>query len=412
MRKTTLLIMMLLLTSILAGQALAADNADLTSTLLSYTPVPAQPGSYVTVTIKVTNNGMRATDNAVIEFLDNYPFSVDNEADKLGTIGVLGTKEDYLAEYRVRIDSNAVEGTNYLKVRYTTDANSDLWFEKKLPLTISEAQKTVSINNVLITPEMIAPGDKADVQIKVKNLATSNLRDVGVKLNLEGIVVGTTYVDIPLAPIGSSVEKRISSLKSGETADFEFVLQAYPEAEAGIYKVPVTLTYTDDNGNDFTRTDLISLVINGEADILVQIDSSTLYSDNGKGTVGFSITNKGFSEMKFLTVKLVESDVYNIKSISNEVYLGNVDSDDYELAEFEIKMKEHGLNQVKLPLILTFKDALNKEYEIEETLTLQLISTADAGEKDSKTGTTIIVIAVVLVIGFLLYRRKKHKHKK
>ncbi|MBD3209527.1 hypothetical protein GF367_03865, partial [Candidatus Woesearchaeota archaeon] len=224
------------MTSMLAGQAFAAERSEIDISVQSYTPVPAQPGSYVTIIFKVANEGDGASTNTVLEFRDNYPFSIDERADK--QIGELEEQEDYLAEYRVRIDSAAIEGTNYLKVRYKSDDTANNWIEKELPLTINSAQKTISINSVTVTPGTITPGAQAETQVKIKNLAMSNLRDVGVKLDLEKTVIGTSTIeDIPLAPIGSSAEKRISLLKSGETADFEFLLQAYPEASVGIYKV-------------------------------------------------------------------------------------------------------------------------------------------------------------------------------
>ena len=414
MKKNALLVLMLLMTSIIAGQALAAESPLLNPVLLTYTPVPAQPGSYITVTIQLTNNGLAPAKDAAIEFVDNYPFSVDTQSDKLQTVGMLGSKEDYLAEYRVRVDTEAVEGTNYLKVRYTSDrANNDtLWVEKKLPITISGTQKTVSINSVTVEPQSVTPGSQVNVNIKVKNLATSDLRDVGVKLNLEGMVVGSTYRDVPLAPIGSSIEKRISSLLSGQTADFEFVLQAYPEATAGIYKVPVTLSYTDTTGATHTRNDLISIVVNGGEDLLVQVDSTTLYSDNGKGDVTVSVTNRGLSGIKFLTVVLEKSDAYKIESASDVSYLGNLDSDDYETATFTIRMDQQGASEVTLPLKITFKDAMNKEYSMEKQLTLPLVSTSEAGKTKSKTGTVILIIVIVGLVAFLIYRSRKSKKKR
>lgn len=408
-----LLVFAVLLVSMMSSFALAAERPNLKVSLLSYTPVPAQPGSYVTVSLKVLNDGDGAATAAAIEFVDYYPFSVDNTASKYKSIGKLGPQEDYLAEYRVRINSDALQGQNFLKVRYTADINQASWFEREIPITVNSLQKTLAINSVEVTPEMVAPGSKATVNIKLKNLANADLRDVAVKLGLEGNVVGNEYVDIPLAPIGSSVEKRVSLLRNAQTVDFDFELQAYPDAESKIYKIPVALSYTDDENNKYTRTDLISVVINGEPDIMIQIDESSLYSDNGKGKVSFAITNKGFSEIKFLTVALTDTEDIIIRSSDNELYLGNVDSDDYETAEFELSLEKSGLEQLDLPLTLAFKDALNNEYTVEKTLVLPLPSAAEAGQGKSNTGTFVIIGIVLLLVVVWLVRRKRHKaHKK
>ena len=63
-------------------------------------------------------------------------------------------------------------------------------------------------------------------------------------------------------------------------------------------------------------------------------------------------------------------------------------------------------------MTITFKDALNNEYEMGDELTLQLISTADAGHEDSKTGTIIIVVVILAAVLFFIYRKRKcKKHK-
>jgi hypothetical protein len=391
---------------------LAADRPSLDMSLLSYTPVPARPGDYVTVTFKLTNNGAASTTNAVVEFIDNYPFSLDNEPTRVENVGVLPSQQSYLVEYRVRIDPAALEGTNKLKLRFVVDKDTSNWVEKEFSLTVSSAQKTVSINSVSTNPKTITPGGEVELDLKLKNLASGDLRDVGIRLDLEGVVVGTTYVDIPLAPIGSSIEKKLSLLKSGETIDFLFTLQAYPDADAGIYKVPVTLTYVDDLGTEYERQDLISLVINSEPDVLLLVDETNLYSDNARGDVTFSITNKGLADIKFLTVGLAESDAYTVLS-NDEVYVGGVDSDDYETADFTLRLNEGLKDMVTLPVTLTFKDALNNEHIITKDVSLNLLSSSDAnGAKKSKAGTIIAVLVILGVIIFFWRRAKKCKAKK
>lgn len=390
---------------------LAADRPSLDMSLLSYTPVPARPGNYVTVTFKLTNSGTAATTNAAVEFVDAYPFTLDDETGRKVSVGILPSQESYLVEYQVRIDGAALEGTNKLKVRYVDNVASGSWIEREFPLSVSSAQKTISINAVSTNPETVSPGSQVNLDLKLKNLASGDLRDVGVRLNLEGMVVGTTYVDIPFAPIGSSIEKRIALFKSGETVDFLFTLQAYPDADAGIYKIPVTITYVDDEGQEYERTDLISVVINSEPEVMVLVDKTTLYSDNALGDVTFAVTNKGLADIKFLTISLGESDMYDIQS-NAEVYVGNVDSDDYQTADFTLRLKS-GLNgKVTLPLTLTFKDAVNNEHVITEDVSLTLLSTADAnGGKKSKGGTIVAILIVLAVIGFFIYRKKHCKKK-
>lgn len=397
----------LIVMALMMPAVLAIENPHFKFTLQSYTPAPAEPGSYITANIQIQNDGDGTTTGAAVEFIDNYPFKVDDEADKKKIIGALGPGEDFLAEYRVRIDNEALEGTSYLKLRYTTDGTN--WLEKKIPLTISATtQKTLAIDQVNVIPDVIKPGEQTNVAIKLKNLGVSDLRDVSVKIDLVASVIGSTVVDLPFAPIGSSIEKRISLLKSGGTTDFDFVLRSYPEASAGIYKIPVILSYTDQSGNEYSRTDMMSLIVGGEADLMVQVDSSTLKKAGGKGNVLFSITNKGFDEIKFLTLTMGTGDNYKITSTSDKIYLGNIDSDDYETAEFELEINPN-TETVTLPLTIEYKDALNNHYEKTAELTLPL---ANGGGQQDNSGVIIgVVVVLVIIVGFIIIRKsRKAKH--
>ena len=158
--------------------------------------------------------------------------------------------------------------------------------------------------------------------------------------------------------------------------------------------------------------DLISVTVNDEPDLMTVVDRSTIYSDDGQGEVTVSITNKGFSEIKFLTVTLAESESYDILSSAEEVYLGNVDSDDYETATFKLRTHTDGADVVTLPVTLSFKDAMNNEYEVGKNLSLELISSAEAGNEESSTGTVITVLVILAVLGFIVYRRRKCKRRK
>lgn len=411
MKKTMMIIMMVLMMS--TSLVYANDgNPQFKATVLSYSPVPAEPGSYITLNIKLENTGDGKADDAVIEFIDNYPFTVEQVSEKTKDIGELDSGEDYIAEYRVRIDDRAAQGTNYIKIRYNSDASSAGWIEKELPLTIQSSQKTVSISAVTNSPEVINPGEESNIVIKVSNSGSSNIRDVSLELDLAERVVGTNYIDLPFGPVGSSAEKRVAFLGSGQTEDFTFTLQSYPGAETGIYKIPITLSYTDEDGESISEDDLISIIVGSSSDIMLQVDSSSVYSDQPNGEVIFSVTNKGFDEIKFATFEIMANEEFEVMSTSNREYLGNIDSDDYETATFTIKLTAENVEEVNLPVKVTFKDSLNKEYKTERTITLPVMTLEEAGLGKSSSGSTIVFVLIILVVGYFLYRRHKKKKRR
>ncbi len=405
--KTTMIIMIVLLLTPIIVRATTPANLEIS--VASYNPIPAEPGNKETIYIKVINTGEEKAKNAQIQFVDNYPFKLLNEKDRTQTIGPMGQYETYIKSYEVMIDSKANQGTNYLKIRYSTDKEKNNWVEEKIPLTISSKEKTITINKIQVNPETTTPGGDATISLRVKNTADTNLRDVRIKLDLMPTIIGTTYFDVPIAPISSSSEKKIPLLESGQSSDIIFKVKTYPSAEAGVYKIPITISYTDDDGNNYATTDLTGITINSQPEVMITIDSTTINKKETTGEIIFSVTNKGLDEIKFTTIKLEKSNDYEIITPSNEEYLGNIDSDDYETAEYEIKLKNPLAKKISLPLKVTFKDNLNKDYEITKTLEMTIIS---AHEKTSNNSLTkIIIILVIIIIGYYSFKKIRRNKK-
>ena len=116
----------------------------------------------------------------------------------------------------------------------------------------------------------------------------------------------------------------------------------------------------------------------------------------------------------FVNVKLDKSDKYRVISPS-EVYIGNIDSDDYETADFKLYIERTSDKKIVLPLAVEYKDANNKNYKSIVNLELPLYSSSEAkklglAEGNGKSGWIILI--VLAVAGFFGYRywKKRRKH--
>ncbi|MCH8014624.1 MAG: hypothetical protein IH823_07605, partial [Candidatus Dadabacteria bacterium] len=97
-----------------------------------------------------------------------------------------------------------------------------------------------------------------------------------------------------------------------------------------------------------------------------------------------------------------------------EVYLGNIDSDDFETADFDLFVKKTNERQITLPLILEYKDANNNDFKDSINLNLNLYSTSEAkkfGLKKRNKFVGILIITIIVGVG-LFYHRKYLKKKK
>jgi len=379
------------------------DWYNLRITLVNQEPDPVEPGKYVDVRFKIENRGSKNAEDVILELLPEYPFSIDKKSDAIKEIGSVHGRQignlGVIVKYRVRVDENAIEGENILKLRFKV--KDSLWVElDDFEINVRTRDALLVVSS--IKPERITQGVITPVTIGFKNLGDSWLRNIEVKLNLGGI---------PIAPIGSSNEKVIRELMGKEEKKLTFKLIAEGDADSNIYKIPVETKYLDNVGTRYSKNVSIGLVVGGVPDLSIIIDSSTIYSSGKKGTITVKFVNKGATDIKFLNIKLMKSDSYDAIS-SDEVYMGNVDSDDYETAEFDLFVKRTREKKIEIPLEITYNDANNQEYNERVKLALQLYSTSEAkkygfAKGDGKVGFFIII--VIVVGGFFFYRKWKKK---
>jgi hypothetical protein len=113
-------------------------NTILSVISMKYKPYPANPGEYITLWVKAENFGTELTENAVFELMPEYPFSLDSNENPIKEYGKIAS-EPVVMEYDIRVDKDAVEGANELKLRYKGGPKED-WDTKTFKITVEDAQ--------------------------------------------------------------------------------------------------------------------------------------------------------------------------------------------------------------------------------------------------------------------------------
>jgi len=411
-KSISLILMMLIVfcTAVFAA-GLIGDTAQLSFTLISQNPDPVSPGEIADLRWTIENLGGDAAGDVQVELVDNYPFSLYS-GDKIKNIGLIQGRQTgekaVIVLYKVKVDEDAVEGTNEIKLRYKTSQTG--WVElDPFDINIQTSDATLSIEKIELSPEIVAPGEPLNIKITTKNLADSFLKDVSIKLDL-------TSASTPFAPLDSATEKRIKQISAGAHGVLSYDLIVEPDAALGVYKIPVDISFNDNLGNSFERSDLLGIVVGAAPDIRYYVDSSGVKTAGASGTVTIKFVNKGLSNIKFLNIKLKEGDNYDITS-PEEVYIGNIDSDDYETADFDLFVSSKAPDRLSLPLEIVYKDANNKDYRIDSEVILKLYSKGEAErlgvqQKGSSAGIVIsLVIVAVAIVIYIVYRKRKKKKK-
>jgi len=265
--------------------------------------------------------------------------------------------------------------------------------------------QAVTIDGVSSSPQEVAPGEIVNIVLEIENIFEDRVYNLNVRLDLE---------DTPFAPYQSSSEKFLEELDDGDKEDFKFKLIALPETSSGIYKIPVEISYEDEEGNVSLKDDLISLIVNSEPELKVSLEDSLVLIRGKENTFSIRMINSGLADVKF--VYLIVSDVTGIKFLSEkEQYLGDIDSDDFDNAEYNIYLDSDSPEDINLQIILKFKDATNKEFVESKNIILRTYSLEEAKELGlvKRENYMPYIIIGSLIVGYVVYRiLRKRKLKK
>ena len=264
----------------------------------------------------------------------------------------------------------------------------------------------VSVTDVSTSPSEVAPGEIVSVTIEIENIFEDDVFNLNVKLDLLGD-------DVPFAPYQSSSEKYLDELDEGDEEDFKFKLIVLPETATGIYKIPVEIDYEDEDGNESSKTELISVIVNSDPELRVSLEDSEAIIKGKENEILIKIVNSGLADVKFIYISV--NDVSGVKFLSEkEQYLGDIDSDDFDSARFKVFISETASGSINLPVILRFKDATNKEFTEVKNVILNTYSLKEAQSLGlvKKPNYTTYIIIVVLVGGFVTYREIRKRRKR
>jgi hypothetical protein len=396
MRKTILSIILMVLMVVSAASVFAARSGPIISAdILKYEPAPVEPGGYVEVWISVNNEGT-ASEDFRIEFFPEYPFSLAEGEDEMKTLKALPAGENAVVKYRLIVAHDAPNKDMPAKFQYQI-GQSLVWTRLEADISIRTAGAILTVDTYQTTPEKIQPGDTINVDISLKNGGQITVKDIDVTLDMDESV---------MAPIGSGSTKRIKEILPGATGKVSFTLIADTSADIKVYSIPLMLKYRDVRNTEYEDETRISLIMSAEPDLSLVVDSSEVGSPGKPGTVTLKVINKGIMDLKYLNARLVSTEQYEVLSPSNEEYIGNLDSDDFETIEFIINPAQ---KDVRLNLVMDFKDPYNKEYSQTYDLPLRIVSKAELGESSFPWGSVLFVLLVIAGIIYWWYKRRKKK---
>ena len=259
----------------------------------------------------------------------------------------------------------------------------------------------ITVNS--LTPNKLYPGEQATISLSIKNTLNQDVEDISMILLLE---------DTKFISVGGS-EESVDEIREDKDKSFDFTIKASQDIAPGDYNVPYVISYTDPNDNTkkIEKKGSIGIVVSArtELDYIASAENPVV---GQQGKVSLKIVNRGFGDVKFVSVKIKPQGFTLISS--EDVYIGNVDSDDFETAAYDVLFKDQN---ARLKASVEYRDFDNKKLVEEIDLPLNVYTREKALElgiiKQSNTWMYGILVAVIIVAYFVYrYIRKRMKRNK
>ncbi len=269
-------------------------------------------------------------------------------------------------------------------------------------LALISFASALTISDVTTSPNVVAPGESLTIEIELENNADVDIKDISASLDL---------TQVPFAPYNSASEYSIDEIKDGRTKSALFKIIALNDATSRIYKIPAQITYSEDSVTK-TKNSLISVTVNSAPIIDASLEDGLLLKGK-ENKVSIKVVNKGLSNAKFLEVEIGSSSSYTILSPKN-VYIGDIDSNDFDSVEFTLFFKDTDPSTITIPITVRYKDSLNKEYTEDFSLPAKVYTTDQAIQLGllTKNNTALYILVIVLLIIIWIISRRLKKRRK
>lgn len=390
-RLTTALTLLILFSGFAA--ATNHNDPDIEVQKMTAEPSPLKIGQYAEVRFKVTNTLDEDFENVSVRFNDEYPFSVDPDNRKEWGIAKLESGDSYEFRMQIRVDANAVQREDNLKIEVETD---DSTYNKRLPVELKADDDGLLINEVSF-PEDVASGTSNRMNVTIENTANAHFRNIDLSLN--------PSAQTPVVVSGTST-RRISSIAPDQTETLSYQLNVDESAENGVYSMPIQMNYENEGGASLTQSATTGIVVGGSPQVEVGLSDDGEINAGETGAVNFRFVNRGEGTAKFVKVEVQESEDYTIRT-GKSVYLGDMSSDDYQTAETTVYTEE-GTDSITMPVQVTYQEN-GQEQTFTEDVEVNVLTAEERQLYSTSSSTPVIPIVAVLFIaaGAVYYWRKR-----
>ncbi|MFH1134231.1 MAG: COG1361 S-layer family protein [Nanoarchaeota archaeon] len=431
----SMLIILMLAACGAAANTNLQNSVAITVSLVNQDPDPAIAGEVVEVRVGLGNLGGESTTNLMADLVPAYPFEEVPGESLVQQVGVIqayqGQSDNTLKiiKFKVRVNRDAAAGSYELKVR-TYEQGSTTKEQTSLSIDVKSKQSAEVIH---IDKTTLVPGKQSSLAFVINNVGNSPLRDISFYWeNADDIIL----------PVGSDNTRYIKYIDIGDSAQVDYQVIADTNAQAGLYKLDLFLSFEDTINRSTKTVETIAGVYVGGG-----TDFDVAFSESASGATSFSIANIGSNPATSVSVAIPEQRGWTVTGSSSSI-IGNLNKGDYTVASFNLQSTGSGFQnrsaqgmrnpdqQFQRPanatvpstvkVQITYTDTMGERQVVEKEVRVGISSistagaTAFAGRRTAQQGNFFskyrwyLILAGALVLAVIVYqvRKRKHLHQK
>lgn len=374
--KTTylfLLVFAVILIGISTGEAGSGDEC-LRAVVEDISPSSVGIDEEFTVGISLENCGNTVPENITFEIISIPPDFIVTENLVAHFPKFIYSSSERQLTYHVRTTPDAKPGPHIIKMKLTygnEDVIRTTYYEVEVTVIGEHAEPRIS--SVRTNPEYIYEGDTVDLRLGIENFGKAIAKSVDIGL-------GHEFKGIKNTTIGTL------GLNGSQTALFKFKAN-----RSGTFDIPVIIEYEDDYGKQKDEYGIKITVLDRKGSLNVaSVKIDPVIPQKGD-TVELTMRIENTGENTISSIRVYYD--HPFKGLK-ESYIGTLDPNEDGPAVITFIADQAG--EYELPVTITYSDDFGEE-QIKTNINLIVM------KKDSGVGTAILILAILAVIGGLIY---------
>jgi uncharacterized membrane protein len=378
------------------------------------------------IPISVTNPPIfRLSFNSLKQITPGEKFTVEgqikNEGGSISKVVLTVNSTSFFFDRVSQISLGDLAGGDNVSIKLPMVASASLEAGvQSIPLIISyqdpmgAAQQTViSINPVEVGKSSVdfivaAQPEKKPVSAGDKMKLFVNLTDTG-NSNAYSAKITVSSNSSYFTSLGAS-ERYFEVISPASKEQMEFEIGVSGSTPAGYYPLTITLNYLNVNGEAQTPVQKqVGIEVGGSPEISITSNTNpSPVSAGGAYALSLQFSNTGTINVRALAVDVSSEDFEVLSSPGN--YIGTLNLDDYSTVTYTIHARGN-LQPGKYPIhvSMSYRDAYNVLHSEIQQVLLEIVTPDVAALTQKPAGMSltsiVIILAVIGIIGYVIYKR-------